>query len=79
MTSISLESGQLVFVRDEIEGWLPATVGATSGQGEDMSLELVHEDGTTEVSRCPQESGWIFQIVGTLPNQYLLTLQTYFS
>ncbi|CAB1119424.1 unnamed protein product [Ectocarpus sp. CCAP 1310/34] len=39
----------LVFVKDEVEGWLPATVGATNGQGEDMLLELVHEDGRTEV------------------------------
>lgn len=46
---MSLESGQLVFVKDGVEGWLPATVGATNGQGEDMSLELVHEDGRTEV------------------------------
>ncbi|CAM9398169.1 unnamed protein product [Pylaiella littoralis] len=46
---MSLESGQLVFLQDEIEGWLPATVGSTSGQGEDMSLELVHEDGTSEM------------------------------
>lgn len=50
MGSISLETGQLVFVRDECEGWLPATVGATKGQGHDMSLELHHEDGTVEVS-----------------------------
>lgn len=47
---MSLESGQLVFVKDDVEGWLPATVGATNGQGEDMSLELVHESGRSEVS-----------------------------
>ncbi|CAM9958477.1 unnamed protein product [Ectocarpus sp. 12 AP-2014] len=53
---MSLESGQLVFVKDEVEGWLPATVGATNGQGEDMSLELVHEDGRTEtVSKVSEE------------------------
>eukprot|EP00752_Nemacystus_decipiens_P006633 g5963.t1 len=46
---MSLESGQLVFVKDVVEGWLPATVGATNGQGEDMSLELVHEDGRSEM------------------------------
>lgn len=51
---MSLESGQLVFVKDEAEGWVPATVGATNGQGEEMSLELVHENGTSEVrdERC---------------------------
>lgn len=46
---MSLESGQLVFVKDESEGWVPATVGATNGQGDEMSLELVHENGTSEV------------------------------
>lgn len=46
---MSLESGQLVFVKDDLEGWLPATVGATNGQGEDMSLELVHDNGRSEV------------------------------
>lgn len=49
---MSLESGQLVFVKDDIEGWLPATVGTTSGQGDDMSLELVHDGGRTEVRVC---------------------------
>lgn len=47
--AISLETGQLVFVRDATEGWLPATVGATNGQGEEMSLELIHGSGTVEV------------------------------
>lgn len=51
MSSLYLETGQLVFVKDLVEGWVPATVGATSGQGEDMSVELVNDDGTTEVSR----------------------------
>eukprot|EP00903_Cladosiphon_okamuranus_P009465 g9021.t2 len=53
---MSLESGQLVFVKDELEGWLPATVGATNGQGEDMSLELMHESGRTEtVTKVSEE------------------------
>lgn len=49
MTNLSLETGQLVFVKDEAEGWTPATVGTTNGQGEDMSLELIHGDGMVEV------------------------------
>lgn len=46
---MALETGQLVFVKDELEGWLPATVGTTNGLGEDMSVELVHDDGRVEV------------------------------
>lgn len=46
-----METGQLVFVKDEAEGWVPATVGTTNGQGDEMSVELVHDDGTSEVSR----------------------------
>lgn len=51
MGSLSLETGQLVFVRDEAEGWIPATVGDTRGQGVEMSLDLHHEDGSVEVGR----------------------------
>lgn len=50
MASISLETGQLVFVKDVSEGWVPATVGSTHGQGEEMSVELIHDNGRSEVS-----------------------------
>lgn len=50
--ALSLETGQLVFVKDELEGWLPATVGVTNGQGEDMHVELVRDDGSSEVGFC---------------------------
>lgn len=47
---MTLETGHLVFVQDQVEGWVPATVGVTNGQGEDMSVELIHDNGTTQAS-----------------------------